>query len=171
MQEITIKPEEIIAPGINEFKSPDAVYYMWREYVIGNPVIIPKAVVMHQAVTRIYMHHIPELEEFLEKNPDAKYFLLDGTHRGIAATLVNRDISAYRIMNTDDLGMVEYHRMNGNLPPGTEIQGNSLQEICLNIKRHFEQETRILTLRELTADLVAKRMVPEYMRSHYRRAI
>lgn len=104
------------------------------------------------------------LAAFVASHPNAKYVLLDGSHRTTAATLARKK-TAVLVFETDkDIiearKLVEKGVLLG-LTAGTK--NNRMEEVANTLQEHFLKAMQFQTVEEKTKRMVREKVVPGYM--------
>lgn len=108
------------------------------------------------------------LDEFRHTHPDAKYFLLDGSHKTTAATLCRKTISVLIFQSNRDIKIARKLVERGELM-SLSIEENSIDEISRTLKKHFLKHMHFQTVKEKTERMIKDKIIPFYMIKAYKR--
>ena len=196
MKEKILEPEQIIIPGEYDVANETILKIYFRVFDKMHGKDLPPVFVAHKDVANMfsvlemneddtnywYYRKINEaynnqLKEVFKSG--AEYFLLDGNHKSIAATLTHKPIRALEILTDQDLKkgakMVESGKLFNWTIPGETITETmkQLKARLYNYTFHFFREERIddcpLTIRERVDKLIFKEDLPQYMIKRYLR--
>jgi hypothetical protein len=186
MREVSLSPEQVIVPFEFLLHSESILRLYFRIIQRGAGDVLPPVLVVRPAysdrefIRKRSVNH-PETEALFQEIDDrvarrGALYLIDGNHRGVAATLCRRPLAALEIESDDDLdeldGMVkrgEYTDVpsfpleayeHGWLPTKLGALVTALEE------RHQGRE--VLTLDERTERLASQGEIPDYMILWYR---
>jgi hypothetical protein len=133
---------------------------------------LPLVPVMRKNIVRKHLDSklIRKLEKFEEKNPDAKYFMLDGTHRTTALTLAGCQITV--IVYDKDEDIIEAKKLvaKGKIVENATLR-YSLIENCKILNKHFNLKPYFMTVEQKTKKMVKERIIPKYMIDTYQKKI
>ena len=108
------------------------------------------------------------LKKYLEKNPRAEYFLLDGGHKTTAATLSHRLIPVWVIEKDKDFTEARKLIARGEIF-GWHIIEKNVKEALKMLAEHHLGTKRFLTVEDKTKKMVKNKAVPKYMLSYFKR--
>ncbi len=108
------------------------------------------------------------LNDFLKKNPDAEYFLLDGSHKTTAATLSNKMIPVVIIEQDKDLKEAKKLIKSGDFFGWYSVE-NSIKEVIVNLVNHHMGSEKFLTVEDKAKLLVKNKDVPDYIISFFKK--
>lgn len=195
MKKIILQPNQLIVPGEGGVSNYDILNIYFRVFSNGQGKILPPTIAVHKEIANIVF--LPEeykdeelwqrrnyenFNRILNSNygVGAEYFLLDGNHRTIAATLTNNPIIALEMQEDEDIQKVKTMVEKGELFNWT-ISGDSLKKICNNLKEHLyeyfinnvegfyckEIYNFPLTVKDRIDKLVTNKEIPDYMINKY----
>lgn len=108
------------------------------------------------------------LRKFLEDNPNAEYFLLDGGHKSTAATLVHQLIPAIIIENEADFKKIHDLISSGEIFGWYDI-GNSIQNVISKLLEHHFNTKKFQTIEDKVKLMIQDNNIPKYMAKIYRK--
>ncbi|MFA6461163.1 MAG: hypothetical protein WCV90_02765 [Candidatus Woesearchaeota archaeon] len=123
--------------------------------------VIHKSIGMLQTPSEDSLSFNLSLQKYLEENPVAEYFLLNGNHRTTAATLSRTLIEVYAFEHDGDIDYARRVSENDILVEPT------LSANCDDLGRHFCRTVRFETVREKTERMVVDRVIPLRMIEYY----
>lgn len=107
------------------------------------------------------------LQEYLRQNPQAEYFLLNGSHRTTAANLTRRMIGAMILETREDIDNARQLKFKGK-----PYQHGLLDTIEGNIDdlvAHFRGTSMFWSVEQKTNRMIDEMIIPRYMIDHYRK--
>jgi len=107
------------------------------------------------------------LTEFLDKNPNAEYFLLDGSHKTTAATLSKKMIPAVIIEKDKDFKEAKRLIKTGEFFGWYAVE-NSIKAALDELAKHHFGSEKFLTVEDKSKLLVKNKNVPDYMISYFK---
>ncbi|MDD4995472.1 MAG: hypothetical protein PHW53_03360 [Patescibacteria group bacterium] len=105
--------------------------------------------------------------KFRIKNPQAKYFLLDGSHKTTAAALTGSRIPVMILKNNKDIQEAKQMVKIGDLFSLTVA--NTMKNNAIELKNHFNKKKYFQTVNEKTQIMVKKKVIPRYMIDYYKK--
>lgn len=108
------------------------------------------------------------LRKFLEDNPRAEYFLIDGGHKSSAATLAHRLIPVFVLENDGDLKEARKLTSLGELFGWYDI-GNSIKSTVIKLSKHHFGAGKFQTVEEKVRKMIQQKDIPHYMIRIYKR--
>lgn len=106
------------------------------------------------------------LKDFLDKNPNAEYFLLDGSHKTTSATLSGKLIPVVIIEQNEDLKRAKELIKSGEFF-GWYSVGNTIQEMIDELTKHHVESKKFLTVEDKTKLLVENKDIPDYIINYF----
>jgi len=103
--------------------------------------------------------------KFVNRNPQVKYFLLDGSHKTTAATLTGSKIAVMIFRNNKDILEAKKMVKTGDLFSLTV--DDTIKDNAIELKNHFNKEKYFQTIAEKTELMVKKKVIPQYMINYY----
>ncbi len=200
MERKILLPEQIIVPGEYEVSNELILKIYFRVFDRGHGRDLPPVIVVHKEMYDIFLD-VTELDprninyrndkSFYENYnrivrnayaAGAEYFLLNGNHRSIAATLTQQSISALEIRVDEDIRTGNQMVETGELFD-EPIVDETLNDSRLKLKGHLKEyllsnvegirsigkviDTFPLTVKERVDLLVSNDNLPEYMKKRY----
>jgi len=110
------------------------------------------------------------MEKFEEVARDAHFYLIDGNHRSVAATLTNQKVPALQLERDEDLVRVKEMVERGELfefnQDGNTVDGliHDFEEHCLNLSNI----DYVTTVEERVRRLVKEGLLPRYITNKYK---
>ncbi len=141
----------------------------YRIYLKGCGNIIPPCPVLHKryVIPSFDKRIITSFKAFEKKNPDAEYFLLDGSHKTTAATLTHHKIKSMIFNNDKDIKKAKEMVKKGELLSLTV--GNSIKDNVKDLKKHFSKNTCFETTEQKTMRMIIKKVIPAYIIRRYKK--
>lgn len=150
MEKKLVKPEQLFVPGEYEPSSDAILKIYFRIFEAGHGSILPPVLVLHKDVNgaRVrewnddpyFVRVCGALNNAIESKIDAgaEYFLLDGNHRAIAATLCHRPISVLELQVNEDVDKAQEMVESGELfDLPIIIKQHNLKELTEKFKEHL----------------------------------
>ena len=102
------------------------------------------------------------LEVFEIENPEAKYFMLDGSHRTTAYTLTKKKVKV--IIYENDQDIIESRNMvdSGKISDNVTVLFN-LKKNCEILNKHFNVRSYFMTVEQKAIKLIDQKDIPQYM--------
>ena len=129
--------------------------------VINKDLGIPFAVGDSQEV----IEYNTSLQRYLDQNPHAEYFLLDGNHKTTAAALTGNGISCLVLKTDNDILYAQALLAKGEF--FSLSINNTISENVDNLREHFFQTREFQTVSYKTRKMVRERVIPQYMIDYY----
>lgn len=107
------------------------------------------------------------LNNFLNKNRLAEYFLLDGSHKTTAATLAKKMIPVCIIEQNKDFKKAKKLIKKGEFFGWYAIENSTSEALDILAKHHIGSK-KFLTVEDKTRLLVKNKKIPDYMISYYK---
>ncbi|HAN09257.1 MAG TPA: hypothetical protein DCP90_01430 [Clostridiales bacterium] len=161
-------PKQIISSSHEILHNIHVLKIYFKVFKEGCGDILPSVPVIHRNI--IEKHFAGELSdkfiEYISTNPQAEYFLLDGSHKTTAADLTDSKCKVMIIENNEDIEVAKGMETTGEV---FEYRtGNYSIESMQNwLTRHFSEKMMFQTVEEKTAKLVESKEIPEYMIKYY----
>ena len=187
MKNARLLPEQIIVPGEFDVHDEAILKIYFRIFERGHGTDMPPLLVAHYTSANmlatpgefdssIYMPGA-DFYEMCNRtlrnafSSGAEYFLLDGNHKSIAATLANKPIQVLELERGDDYQQLEKMVQTGELF-NWDIPGKNLEESMRGLKfalmNDLDRSNPLpLTLKERVDGLVLDGKVPKYMADLY----
>ena len=132
----------------------------------------PQGVLYLRSKDKRFKPYNAELEKFMKSHPKARYFLLDGNHRSIAAALAHRSMPALILRTDSDIKKARKMLKAGELPGTYSISNSVKSEIAIlarHYAKHFQQRPAFYTVAEKAELLVKNGKIPRYITEEYRK--
>lgn len=180
MEKRILQPEQIIVPGEYEVGNEAILKIYYRVFEAGQGSILPPAIVAHHGIAsmeplkRWFTSSARHIDDYQDKVREftargAGYFLLEGNHRSIAATLTRQGIPVLELQPGDDMGQLRRMVETGEM---FDFQlDEETAELCAGecarylTSKGFEN---MMTLRDRVDKLTSNGHLPGYMVEKYR---
>src|SRR3989338_6275485 len=149
MRTIHLNPPQIIA--LNDYPvHSDSVLNEYFSKGRLSPEV-PFVPVIKKIIIKKYFENIllKKFEEFETKNPEAGYFMLDGSHRTTALTLLGCKIPAIIYEKTEDITAARKLVAIGQMVENATLD-HTLEENCERLNKHFKERPYFQTVEEKT---------------------
>lgn len=177
MKKKLLRPNQIITLRDYPVYNKDVLKIYFRIFQKGHGRILPPCPVIHKSIGIPYVknnnaksrkyHRL--LEGYLEKNPKAEYFLMDGGHKTAAATLAHKKIHAFIVEYDKDLIEARKLKEKGEMFGWHTVQ-RSVKEIVKELLKHHFGTKEFLTVEDKVKRMVKNKDVPQYMAKYYQKA-
>ncbi|MEN9626610.1 MAG: hypothetical protein RL557_938 [archaeon] len=125
--------------------------------------VIDKELVVHSFDNKLKIM----FNRFEDKNPQAHYLLLDGSHKTTAATITGNKIKAMIFESDKDVEEAKKLAEIGELFNFT--LPSTLKENINILKDHFKKKNEFQTVEEKTKKMIEEKKIPDYMIKYYRK--
>lgn len=202
MKRKILQPEQIIVPGEYKLGNESILKIYFRVFDIGHGEDLPPTIVAHKNAADVLLDtaelntsgiNYRNYKTFYENYnrilksafySGAKYFLLDGNHKSVAAALTHMPISALELREDEDIKKGKQMVERGELFDWT-IPGETLEESMGKLKdclaRYLSNvdginlngtviDTYPLTVRERVNELTSNGDLPQYMKERYHKS-
>jgi len=201
MKRIELQPNQIIVPGEYKLGNESILKLYFRIFDRGHGKDVPPAIVIHRKTVDMFLNPAELDREDINYRADitryknynriienafrsgANYFLLDGNHKSVAATLTHNPISALELKLDKDTQRGKRMVESGDLFNWT-VPGETLRQTMGKLRDHLLEymirsigpriffgevvDSYPLTIRERTEQLISNGDLPEYMVDRYR---
>jgi len=182
MKKLILKPEQIIVPYEYDLGSENILKIYFRIFEKGYDDILPPILVAkpRHSNREFLLNHFAEHERDNFKKYFKKinemgniFYLLDGNHRGVAATLCHKPLRALELQNDYDLKRLKLLEQSGeylNLPAFPDMYVDNVGSLLSSAITFLEEEQssrEILTLRQRVDRLSLNGDLPHYMINRY----
>ncbi len=167
MNELSLNPDQIIGmidyPPLHSPKALRDYFEQVKEGLTVNPIpVIPKTLVLaymkqHKSRFKTYEE---KLNTFLRAHPRAAFFMIDGKHRAVAATLAGKNIPCFVLNSDEDVKILNSLKDAGMRVTGLE---KTLKETIAILETHFFEHKRFWTVEEKTEAMIANGDIPSHM--------
>lgn len=149
-----LKPEQVITTRDFPVHSAEVLERYFEMYRNGGGYNLPPVPLMHKNLVTPHFEgpEEPILREYLRQNPQAEYFLLNGSHRTTAANLAGRMIGGMLLSTQEDICKARQITFNGE-----PYQHGLLDTIEGNIDdlvAHFRGTAMFWSVEQKTAKMV-----------------
>ncbi|NYZ60822.1 hypothetical protein H0O01_03960 [Candidatus Micrarchaeota archaeon] len=176
MKKKLLRPNQIITLRDYPVYNEQILKIYFRVFQRNQGRILPPCPVIHKSIG------IPKLKgkdsktkrynrlltKYLEENPHAEYFLLDGGHKTAAATLSHKLIPVLLIERNQDFNEAKQLISNGELFGWYIIEKTVKAALKELAKHHFGTE-EFLTVKDKVKKMIKNKDVPRYMISAFKR--
>lgn len=168
-----LNPSQIVT--LNDFPvhHEQCLKIYFRIFESGHGKIVPPCPVIHKSTgiplikgsgRRIEKYN-QTLTNFLKRNTQSAYFLLDGSHRTTAATLCNKKIPVLVFESDKDIITAKKLVQTGELFNLTT--GNTIEDIITILQQHFLKTLIFETVAEKTKRMIQEKVLPKYLIDSY----
>ena len=170
-----LRPDQIITLRDYPLYNQHILRIYFRIFSKNQGKILPPCPVIHKSSGTPLVNgrdakskrHNALLNDFLEKNPPAEYFLLDGSHKTTAATLSKKMIPVVIIEKDADFKDAKKLIEKGEFFGWYSVE-DSIKDTLAVLAKHHMGSKRFLTVEDKSKLLVKNEDVPAYMISFYR---
>lgn len=184
MERRILQPEQIITPYEYEVSNEAILNIYFRVFDRGHGGDIPPVLVARPSLSDrdflLRYFRVPTREDFERYfrtigEMGEVFYLMDGNHKGVAATLCHTPIKAIELQNDGDLeelgGMVksgEYFNL-----PGFPFKYREMGKVAGKLRSAVtyledqQSDKEILTLKQRVDRLTSSRDLPQYMKDRY----
>jgi hypothetical protein len=165
MKKIDLNPHQIITLNDYPVFSVSHLKKYFRRCRLGNLPLIP---VIKKNIVKKHLNQelLRVLHVFEKANPKAEYFMLDGTHRTTALTIVGRQISVLLYENSKDITRARELLAKGLILESATLN-YSLEKNCEVLANHFNQKPYFMTVEQKTRKMVEETVIPKNMIDYY----
>ncbi|MBT6995551.1 hypothetical protein HN865_04915 [Candidatus Woesearchaeota archaeon] len=100
-----------------------------------------------------------KFEIFRAENPNAKYFMLDGSHRTTALTLVDSEIGVMIYETDEDIDQARKLVATGQICKNGTLN-HTLEENCVMLSKHFGRKPGFMTVTQKTKKMAEENVLP-----------
>ncbi len=149
LETVELAPDEIIT--LNDYPLYDMSVF--RAYVdkSSRGENLPLVPVIEKDLVKKYINDslLQKLKLFEQTHPQARYFMLDGSHRTTALTRAGRTISAVVYRSDNDIAIARDTASTGQILKSGTLD-LSFAENCQVLDKHFTEKTYFMTVKEKT---------------------
>lgn len=161
-----MNPDQIITLNDYPVHSDDILSEYFNKCKFGEEVafvpVIEKEIVRKCLDEELFKKFVG----FESKNPEAKYFMLDGSHRTTALTLCGREIRSVIFETNEDIIEAKMAIVTGRILENG-ILDCSLEENCKILNDHFKEKPYFMTVEQKTEKMVNEKVIPQDMIDSY----
>src|SRR3989338_3795698 len=170
MRTIKLHPNQIITLRDYPVHNEHILRIYFRIFMKNQGKILPPCPIIHKSSGMPFVHgediksrkYNALLRNFLEKNSQIEYFLLDGSHKTTAATLAHKLIPSVVIEYDRDFIEAKKLIKTGEFFGWYSVE-NSIKEALEVLAKHHFGACGFLTVEDKTKLLVKNRDIPNYM--------
>jgi hypothetical protein len=169
MHIINAQPDELITTRDFPVHSTKVLEQYFQIYKNGTGNTLPPVPLIHK---NLFLPHFakPEstlLKNFLTANPEATYFLLNGSHRTTAANLKRQLIRGMILETLKDIACARKIDINGE--PYEHGLLDTIDDNIQEMVAHFKGTDTFRTVQQKTDKMVEEKVIPKYMIDWYRK--
>ena len=176
MKKKLLRPDQIITTQDYPVYNEHILVIFFRVFSKGYGKILPPVPVFHISSGIPYVkgkdakskRYNKMLSSYLEKNPRAKYFLIDGGHKTSAAALAHKLIPAIIMENDKDFEKVRRLQSKGEFF-GFHNPSKTLKACIKEVAKHHFGAKKFLTVEDKVKKMIKHKDVPEYMIKAYKK--
>jgi len=165
-----LRPNQIITLRDYPLYNQHILRIYFRIFSKNQGKILPPCPVIHKSLGTPLVSgrdakskkHNALLNGFLDKNPDAEYFLLDGSHKTTAATLSKKMIPVVIIEQDKDFKEAKKLIKSGEFLGWYSVE-NSIKDTLDELAKHHMGSEKFLTVEDKSKLLVKNKDVPDYI--------
>ena len=167
MKTINLAPPQIITLNDYPVHSDSVLSEYFSKCKLGEEV--PFVPVIRKDIVRKHFDDklLEEFERFEHQNPVAEYFMLDGSHRTTALTLIGRKIRVVIYQTDSDIIGAKKLVATGQILKSGTLE-DSHEENCKELYRHFKEKPYFMTVEQKTERMVKEKILPENVINSYR---
>lgn len=176
MKKKLLRPDQIITLRDYPVYNQHILKIFFRVFHKNQGKILPPCPVLHKSLGIPFVKGKDSkskkynnlLRKYLENNPRAQYFLLDGGHKTAAATLAHRQIPVLLIEKDQDFKKARKLIEKGEMFGWYGLEKSVKQAVGVLTKHHFGTK-HFQTVEEKVKKMVRKKDVPAYIISVYKK--
>jgi hypothetical protein len=176
MKKKLLCPEQIITLQDYPVHNEQILKIYFRIFQKGQGKILPACPVIHKSVGTPYIagrdfkskQYNLLLEKYLNENPNAEYFLIDGGHKTAAATLANRKIPVLVIEKDKDFRICQKLVEKGELFGWYKVE-KSIKDAITELAKHHFGTKKFMTVEDKVKKMVRNKDVPRYIITFYKK--
>ncbi len=169
MRSIRLLPNQIVTLNDFPLHNEHVLKIFFRIYQKKCGKIIPPVPVLHKDSVAPYLNGKLRRTfiDFHRRNPNANYFMLDGSHRTTAATLTKFRIKVLILKNEQDIKKAKKLAETGDL--FHFYLKNTIKNITEELINHFRKKPYFQTVEQKTKKIIRKKVIPQYMIDYYKK--
>ena len=166
MKTIQLKPNQIITLNDYPLYSNKVLEEYFYKCQLGQD--LPFVPVIEKKIVKKYLDSdlLKILKEFEIINPEAKYFMLNGSHRTTASTLTGKKITVAVFQNDKDI--IEAKQL---IPIGQirkdDVDNHTLIENYEILKKYFQEKPYFMTVEQKTKKLIKENKIPSHIIDYF----
>jgi len=169
-----LKPSQIITLKDYPVHNEQILKIYFRVFQRNQGMILPPCSVIHKSSGIPFAlgkdskskRYNNLLKKFLQRNPSAEYFLMDGGHKTAAATLAGKQIPAMVIERDSDFTKAKKLIETGEFFGWYSVEKSIKAALAALAKHHFDTK-QFLTVEDKVRKMVKNKDVPKYIISFY----
>ncbi|MBT3297492.1 hypothetical protein HN385_01055 [archaeon] len=157
--EIELTPNQIITLNDYPVYNDSILNEYFTKCKLGEE--LPFVPVIRKDVVKKYLDDtlLERFERFENLNPEAEYFMLDGSHRTTALTLAGCKITAIIYETDPDIEQAKKLVATGQILQNETLE-YSLIENCEELNKHFREKPYFRTVNQKTEKMKRERILP-----------
>ncbi len=157
-----LNPNQIVTLNDYPVHSNKVLSEYFSECKLGRAVPLVPAISKDMVEKYLEERLRKKFEGFREKNPEAEYFMLDGSHRTTALTLAGRKIAVIIYEKTKDIIKARELVTTGQILENGTLD-YTLEENCKVLNKHFKEKPYFQTVEDKTRKMIRERVISEDM--------
>lgn len=164
-----LSPNQIITLHDFPLHSEQVLKLYFRIYQKGCGKIVPPIPVLSKELVEVSFSGETKdaYKEFMSRNPQVEYFLLDGSHKSTAAALAGAQVNV--IVFREDKDIEEARKLVTLGEVMSLTVGDTIQENVKELKGYFDKKPVFQTVEDKTLQMLEERVIPKYMIEFYQR--
>jgi hypothetical protein len=170
-----LRPNQILTLRDYPLHNPHILRIYFRIFSKNQGKILPPCPVIHKSLGIPFANgkdakskrYNVLLNDFLNKNPNVQYFLLDGSHKTTAATLSKKMIPVVVIEQDKDFKEAKKLIKSGDFFGWYSVE-NSIKDAIHTLVKHHRGSEKFLTVEDKSKLLVKNKDIPYYIISFFR---
>ncbi len=164
--QLELSPKQIIT--LNDFPvhSTEVLNDYFEKCKSGKEIALVPVIRKEIVKQYFYGETLKEFEIFIENNPAAEYFMLDGSHRTTALTITNRKIKGMIYETDEDIKKARSLVTTGQILENGTLDW-TIKENCEFLNEHFSKTKLFQTVEQKTMRMVTEKVISEKMIDFY----
>jgi hypothetical protein len=160
MKTIELNPNQIITLNDYPVHSDSVLSKYFKECALGEKMaLVP--VIQKDVVRKHFDNELSkELEEFEKINPEATYFMLDGSHRTTALTLAGCKINSVIYEKDEDILEAKKLVATGDILKNGTLD-YTIEENCEILNKLFNEKPYFMTVEQKTKKMIEENILPD----------
>ena len=169
-----LRPDQIITLRDYPVHNEHILTIYFQVFRKNQGKILPPCPVIHKSLGAPFIKgkkakkHTELLQKFLERQPQAEYFLIDGGHRSAAATLAHKRVPVFIVEKNADLKIAKEMVKAGKFFGWCQVE-KTIAEVSAGLEKHHFGAKEFLTVEDKVKRMVKNHDVPEYMRKFFKK--
>jgi hypothetical protein len=158
MRTIELNPDQIITLNDYPMYSDNVLNKYLSKCKLGKE--IPFVPVIRKNIVRKHFEGniLKIFEKFEDRNPLAKYFMLDGSHRTTAFTLASCKITAIIYERNKDIQEAKKLVATGQILESGTLD-HTFEENCKILNEHFNEKPYFITVKQKTEKMIKENLI------------